>query len=42
MSTNYDELFRKKFVTFNELRKTMSDEDAWEKMLGGHPERQRK
>lgn len=41
MSMDYDELFRKKFERFNELRKTMSDDEAWEKMLEGYPERQR-
>jgi len=38
----YYEIFRKKFETFNELRKSMSEEDAYEKMLEGYPERQRK
>jgi predicted ArsR family transcriptional regulator len=42
MSVNYDEFFRKKFETFNELRKKMSKKEAWEKMLEGYPERQRK
>jgi len=42
MATDIDELFKKKFETFNELRKTMSEDDAWEKMLEGYPERQRK
>lgn len=39
---NYDELFRNKFKTFCELRKSMSEEEAYEKMLEGYPERQRK
>jgi len=31
MSDSCDELFKKKFETFNELRKTMTDDEAWEK-----------
>lgn len=42
MATNYDELFRKKFETYNELIKKMSEDEVWEKMLEGYPERQRK
>ena len=42
MSKEHDDLFRKKFEQFNELRKTMSAEEVWEKMLEGYPERQRK
>jgi len=41
MSNNCDDLFKKKFETFNELCKTMSKDEAWEKMLEGYPERQR-
>ena len=39
---DYDALFREKFEKFNELKKTMSEEEAYEKMLEGYPERQRK
>jgi len=39
---DHDELFRNKFKTFNELRKSMSEEDAYEEMLAGYPERQRR
>jgi len=40
MADQYEDLFRNKFETFNALRKEMSDEEAWEKMLDGYPERQ--
>jgi len=41
MSKEQNDLFRKKFETFVELSKQMGEEEAWEKMLEGYPERQR-
>jgi len=34
---DYNELFRNKFKTFNDLRRSMRDEDAYVKMLEGYP-----
>lgn len=42
MSNSCDDLFRKKFETYNELCHSMTPDEAWEKMLEGYPERQRK
>src|SRR5215207_6498468 len=37
-----EEMFRKKFETFRELVATVGEEQAFEKMLEGYPERQKK
>jgi hypothetical protein len=36
------EIFRKRFETFNKLKKEMGEEKAWEKMFEGYPERHKK
>ncbi|HEY7709369.1 MAG TPA: L-2-amino-thiazoline-4-carboxylic acid hydrolase, partial [Candidatus Entotheonella sp.] len=37
-----EKMFRQKFERFGKLVGEMGDQDAWEKMLEGYPERQRK
>jgi predicted ArsR family transcriptional regulator len=37
-----EEMFRKKFALFGKLVAEMAEESAWEKMLEGYPERQKK
>jgi predicted ArsR family transcriptional regulator len=41
-TTRAEEMFRQKFAQFRELTTAMPEERAWEKMLEGYPERQKK